>query len=122
MVYNNKLVKEKQMKDKNDYGFYSGGYVFDRLDRHALLVLRKKFPELKNKQLYTAESKVFFERQLCDLDRVRIFTGEVKQTGDNAYYVENIMRKHSTLIAYGFFTFVVAKHNYCELKKGENNE
>ena len=37
------------MKEKNDYGFYSGGYIFDRLDRAALRFVRQAYPELKGK-------------------------------------------------------------------------
>ena len=95
------------MKDRNEYGFYSSGYICDRLNRNAVLRLRKEFPELKNKQLFTTESKVFFDKRLSSLDRVRIFTGEVKQVGNNAYYVENTMRNPSILIAYGFFIITI---------------
>ena len=31
------------MKEKNDYGFYSGGYIFDRLDHTALRAIRKQY-------------------------------------------------------------------------------
>lgn len=99
-----KQKRRDKMKNRNEYGFYSSGYIYDRLNHSAVLNLCKQFPELKDKQLFTTESKVFFIKQLSSLDRVRVFTGEVKQVGNNAYYVENTMRKHSTLIAYGFFT------------------
>ena len=97
------------MKNRNEYGFYSSGYIYDRLNRSAVLNLCKQFPELKNKQLFTADSKIDFANKLSSLDRVRVFTSEVKQVGDNAYYVENTMRKHSTLIAYGFFSITTKR-------------
>jgi len=92
------------MKNRNEYGFYSSGYIYDRLDHSAVLNLCKQFPELKDKQLFTTNAHIVFGKQLSSLDRVRVFTGEVKQVSDNIYYVENTMRKHSTLIANGFFT------------------
>lgn len=95
------------MKNRNEYGFYSSGYIFDRLNRSAVLNLCKQFPELKNKQLFTADSKIDFANKLSSLDRVRIFTSDVDCVGDNIYRIENSMRKHSTLIANGFFTITV---------------
>lgn len=91
------------MKNRNEYGFYSSGYIFDRLNRSAVLNLCKQFPELKNKQLFTADGTIDFANQLSSLDRVRIFTGDVDYVGDNSYRIENAIRKHSTLIARGWF-------------------
>lgn len=91
------------MKNRNEYGFYSSGYIYDRLNHSAVLNLCKQFPELKDKQLFTSESTIDFAKPLSSLDRVRIFTGDVDCVGNNIYRIENAMRKHSTLIARGWF-------------------
>ena len=36
------------MKEKNDYGMMSGAFIFDRMDRAALLYIRKKAHLPKN--------------------------------------------------------------------------
>ena len=107
------------MKNKNDYGFYSGGYIFDRLDRAALNYLRKKWPDLQDKQVYTARSLVWFEHQLCDLNKTKVFLNSWECKDDNTYEINVTLRKVSIAIASGTFTFKVAKHNYCATNKGE---
>lgn len=92
------------MKDKNEYGFYSSAYVYDRLSSTAIMSLKKSFPDMKDKVLFITDCKVFYQRPLCDLDKIRIFTGNITQTGNDSFVVENAMRKHSSLVAYGFFS------------------
>lgn len=109
------------MKNKNDYGFYSGGYIFDRLDRAALNYLRKKWEHLQGKQVYTARSLVWFERQLCSIDKAKVFLNSWECKDDNTYEIGVTLRNVSVEIASGTFIFKVAKHNYCETK-GEIND
>lgn len=106
------------MKEKNDYGFYSGGYIFDRLDRAALRFVRQAYPELKGKQVYTSWSEIKFHKQLCALDNSKVhldccetFEG---MSGDTTYEVAVYLTVPSLRIASAAFWFKVAKHNYCE--------
>lgn len=95
------------MKDKNEYGYYSSGYIYDRLNRNAMLTLKKQFPELKDKEIQTIESRTFFEKRLCGLEKTKVFTSDAKIVGNQSYYVENALRKHSMLIAGGYFYFKI---------------
>lgn len=106
------------MKDRNEYGFYSNGYVFDRLVRTAICNIRKTFPELEKKQINLVRSTTHFVRQFYDLKRIRCFTTDVRKEGEE-YHVDIEIRNHSMLMAYGFFTFLVAKKEHYAITKEE---
>lgn len=108
------------MFNKNVYGFYSGGYIFDRLDRSALYAIRKR-PELKDKQLYTKCADIQFKKQLCDLEDTKVFTSRIDNVGEDEYEIQNVLRKGKMVIAVGCFCFKVAQHNYCETDGGNND-
>lgn len=108
------------MKNKNDYGFYSGGYIFDRLDRIALKVARRE-PLLKNAQLYTQSADIQFKKQLCDLCGTHTRLLGVEWVGNDEYEVQISLWQGTIEIAVAYFNFKVAKHNYCEIK-GEKND
>lgn len=110
------------MKNTNDYGFYSGGYIFDRLDRAALRFAKQKWPELKKTQLYTSWSEIKFHKQLCALEGSKVhldcyetFYGMSGETHEVCVYLT--VPGHR--IASATFWFKVAKHNYCATNKGE---
>ena len=110
------------MKEKNDYGFYSGGYIFDRLDRAALRFALQQWPELKGKQVYTAWSEIKFHKQLCTLENSKVHWDSYETIdGMNGltYEVNVYLTVPGHRIASATFWFKEAKHNYCETQ-GEN--
>ena len=111
------------MKEKNDYGFYSGGYIFDRLDRAALRFVRQAYPELKGKQVYTSWSEIKFHKQLCALNNSKVYLDccetFVGMSGATVYEVNVYLTVPGHRIASATFWFKEAKHNYCETQ-GEN--
>ena len=107
------------MKEKNDYGFYSGGYIFDRLDRTALKAIRKQYGLSPATQLYTANATITFMHQLCDIKKSRCFFGDIEVMGDGSYQISVRLHQAQTCIASATFWFKKAKHNYCETQ-GEN--
>ena len=106
------------MKDKNEYNFYSGGYIFDRLDRAALRFVRQAYPELKGKQVYTSWSEIQFHKQLCTLTNSKVNL-EIIKTINSTYEVQVYLTVPGHRIASATFWFKEAKHNYCEIQ-GEN--
>ena len=84
-------------------------YIFNRLKTNATQGLLLAKPELQRKELSVAECKVFFVEPLRNACGMSLQTGDIKQTGDSAYYVESTMREFGMLVAYGFFYFVVKK-------------
>lgn len=103
------------MQNKNDYGFYSGGYIFDRLDRAALKVARRE-ALLKDKQLYTQSADIQYKKQLCNLNGVHTRLLGVEWVGNDEYEVQIALWQGTTEIAVAYFNFKVATHNYCETK------
>lgn len=102
------------MKDTNKYGFISGGYIFDLLDRKALEAINKKFPYTKDTQLYTSTGNIHYEKQLCDTKNIE--TKPLVYDFNDYYSVIIELWQHNTLIASATFLFEFAKHNYCETK------
>ena len=45
------------MNKLNKYGFISGGWLYDMMDRKALTTLNRVFPLTKDQQIYTAQAK-----------------------------------------------------------------
>lgn len=106
------------MKDRNEYNFYSGGYIFDRLDRAALRFVRQAYPELEGKQVYTSWSEINFHKQLCTLNNSKVHL-ESTETINSTYEVQVYLTVPGHRIASATFWFKEAKHNYCETQ-GEN--
>lgn len=104
------------MQNKNDYGFYSGGYIFDRLDRAALKVARRE-PLLKNAQLYTQTADIQFKKQLCNLSGVHTRLLSICWVGNDEYEVQISLWQGTTEIAVAYFNFKIAKHNHCEIRR-----
>lgn len=109
--------QDEKMKNKNKYGFYSGGYIFDRIDRYALRCLNIAYPTSENEPWYTAHVDVSYLKQLCDLDSSVTFcrTTQFQYTP----YVVSIgveFVQGNTVIAHGLVQFAKAKNNYCKIK------
>lgn len=101
------------MDKTNKYGFISGGYIFDLLDRTALQAINEKYPETASQQVYTTCGHTTYLKQLCDIERTKVVTTKCYEYfGEYRVHVE--LWQGETLIAHGYFTFVQAEHNYCE--------
>lgn len=104
------------MKNTNKYGFYSGGYVFDRVDRYALRVLNNAYPETKDELWFTEHADIHFYKQLCCSDATLLRTIKFEKESDSATVgVELIQGK--TLIARSYVWFSKAKNNFCKIKE-----
>jgi acyl-coenzyme A thioesterase PaaI-like protein len=108
------------MNKTNKYGFVSGGYIFDLLDRAALEKLNLCYPETETQQIYTKESTITYHKQLCDTTDIHcrmvyaIFDAITKE-----YRVGISLMQDKTKIAHARFIFVRADHNYCERKSDD---
>lgn len=105
------------MKEKNDYGMYSGAFIFDVLDRHALKFIKDQAGLTRNAVLVTQQASVSFKRQLCQkkysilchsYNEVQLYTTLYFCTVD-MYDIDH------NLIAGANFTFTLAT-NHCEVK------
>lgn len=104
------------MKNKNKYGFYSGGYIFDLLDRAALDAINKKFNNT-NKFIFTRQAEMDYRKQLCNLIGVKTIVDFVEFDTEHRMYVVGVkLRQIATDIAYGTFYFKQAYKNFCEIK------
>ena len=102
------------MRDKfNKYGFVSGGYIADLMDRLALDKINELFPETKDQQIYTASARITYHKQLCDTTGVASDTGCTKL--DSVTYLAScdLYDHNGVMIASGEFDFVKATHNFC---------
>ena len=112
------------MKETNDYGMYSGGYIFDQMDRAALMFVRywAKLPDdavLVTKRVHNLE----FKRQLCDKYNVTVRCDhyhELKLYSVLYSCYAEVLDNTGKVVASGNFTFTLAT-NHCELK-GEKND
>ena len=108
------------MQELNKYGFYSGGYIFDVLDRVALATINKKYPNTKKQQIYTAHADVFFTKQLCTSEfTIDAYSANtwVDMDGVRKYRVTVVLIADGVQIATAYITFALAKRNYCKVKK-----
>lgn len=108
------------MKETNDYGMYSGGYIFDQMDRAALSYIKRIAGLDDDAVLVTsAADMVRFKRQLCDkynitvrchnFHKIELFS--ILYTCD-AMVLDN----KGQVIAEANFTFTEAT-NYCKIKE-----
>ena len=103
------------MKETNDYGMYSGGSIFDMLDRGALSYIRAE-TGLHNAVLVTAlVTGLQFKRQLCDKYgiTVRCFNfSKTKLVGVLYTCDAELLDSKGNQVAIGRFTFTEAT-NHC---------
>lgn len=105
------------MKEKNDYGMYSGAFIFDVLDRHALKYIKDQAGLAKKAVLVTKSSSISFQRQLCQKKYVVLCRGYSQiHLYDTLYFctVDMYDTDHN-FIAGANFTFTLAT-NHCEVK------
>lgn len=103
------------MKETNDYGMYSGGYIFDQMDRAALDYVRKESG--LNTTIVTKHAQIDFLRQLCD-DNYRVECLEYQQVFKSFYCQAWVRDKDGFPVAHALFQFVEAT-NHCELERKE---
>lgn len=105
------------MKKNNKYGFVSGGYLFDIMDRYAL----EKLIDTKGTGFYfTASANISYQKQCCDHNDLCLQYTHIAEDPvhpDN-YSVNVIAYSPKTKIQYAsaLFLFTRKNHNYCEKK------
>ena len=110
------------MKTTNKYGFVSGGWIFDYMDRAALNCLNVSYPETRNQNFYTAKASVNFLSQVCDTKDISADIRIIPHgKWGKSYSVITYLRQGNIRRAEGVFLFVKAKENKCETK-GKQNE
>ena len=104
------------MDKTNKYGFVSGGYIADILDRAALDAVNQKFHNA-DKLIFTRTAEIDYRKQLCNLRGVKTIVDFVEYDGAHRKYVAGVkLRQIDTDIAYGTFYFKQAFKNFCEIK------
>ena len=105
------------MKEKNDYGMYSGAFIFDVLDRHALKYIKAQAGLSKKAVLVTKSSAISFRRQLCQKKYVVLCRGysETKLYSTLYFCTVDMYDTDHNFIAGANFTFTLAT-NHCEVK------
>ena len=106
------------MKEKNDYGMYSGAFIFDVLDRHALKYIKAQAGLSKKAVLVTQQSAVIFKRQLCQKKYSVLCHSyhAVIQYHSSLYFCRvGMYDPDHNLIADANFAFTLAT-NHCEVK------
>lgn len=104
------------MKNINKYGFYSGGYIADRIDRYALRMLNNSYPETKNELWFTRACDITYKKQLCDTDATYLRTIAFNKMNDSTTVGVELVQG-DTLIAIGYVVFAKAKGDFCKIKK-----
>jgi len=99
------------MKEKNDYGMYSGAFIFDAMDRAALKYVREKANLPKKTVLVTKWAhNVEFRRQVCNKD-FEVHCGNLAVTRAG-FWCTAELGQNGVLCASADFMFCIA-NNYC---------
>ena len=104
------------MQELNKYGFVSGGYIFDLMDKAALAAINKYAPITKDQQIYTKSAKIYYMKQVCDGIKTKTSTHVLFRKGTDTYLVEIHLLANKEVVAKAIFIFKKANHNYCETK------
>ena len=111
------------MQETNDYGMYSGGYIFDQMDRAALEYIRINAKLSDNTVVVTqAVDGLRFKRQLCDKYNVtvRCFDFHKIELFSILYTCKaEVINNKGEIVAEASFTFTEAT-NHCAV--GDSNE
>ena len=112
-----------RMKETNDYGMYSGGYIFDQMDRAALFYIKQEAGLQEDAVIVTQlVDNLRFRRQLCDKYNVSVHCFDYRKTElfTVLYHCKaEVLDNKGEIVAEARFTFTEAT-NHCEI--GENNE
>ena len=111
------------MQETNDYGMYSGGYLFDLMDRAALFYIRQ-FSGLPDDTVLVTKRvhEVEFKRQVCDKYNVTVRCDRYHEI--QLYSVlyscyAEVLDNKGNVCACATFTFTKAT-NHCVV--GDENE
>lgn len=106
------------MKETNDYGMYSGGYIFDQMDRAALQYVKHEAGLPDDAVVVTMAAYVQFKRQLCDKYNmaIRCFDFHETKLYSTLYTCKTeILANMGKVIAEASFTFTPAT-NHCAME------
>lgn len=106
------------MKEKNDYGMYSGGYLFDMMDRAALFYIRHQ-ANLSDKAVLVTKrvDNVEFKRQVCDKYNITVRCDhfhEIRLFSSLYTCYAEVLDHKGNVCASANFTFTLAT-NHCEV-------
>ena len=108
------------MKETNDYGMVSGGYIFDQMDRAALQYVKHEGGLSDSDVIVTmAVDGLRFKRQLCDkyAMAIRCFDFHEIKLYSTLYTCKvEILANMGQVIAEASFTFTQAT-NHCAIKE-----
>ena len=105
------------MKTLNNYGFVSGGYLFDRMDRIAQkAAIKKSF--FRKRYAMTKNAHIEYQKQCCDVRDLRfvVVTPVEKSKRKWVGAVYAMSRTTKTTYATATFEFAYVDKNYCETK------
>ena len=105
------------MEEKNDYGMYSGGYIFDQMDRAALAYVGVEGGVFGKTIVTQAVDNLRFRRQLCDKYNVTVRCFDYCKTElfTVLYHCKaEVLDKKGMVVAEARFTFTEAT-NHCEI-------
>lgn len=106
------------MKETNDYGMYSGGYIFDQMDRAALMYIKHEAALSEDTVIVTqAVDNVRFKRQLCDKYNVTVhcFDFHIIELFSKLYTCKaEVIDNTGSVVAEASFIFTEAT-NHCVL-------
>jgi len=101
----------------NKYGFVSGGYLFDLMDRAALRAINKYAPYTTDEQIYTKTAKVWYLKQVCPDDTLKPNTYLLYRKEPDEYHVEIHLLVDKDVVSRAEFVFKKAKRNHCKVKE-----
>ena len=109
------------MERLNKYGFVSGGYIFDYLDRTALDYLNLEYPKTKTENWFTESADVKFYKQWCD-EEYDTFLGSTMEyykqdKGIAKINVKLFLHNARLIIAEATFVFKRANNDFCRITK-----
>jgi len=108
------------MIETNDYGMYSGGYIFDQMDRAALFYIKQQAGLSENDVIVTMSvDGLRFKRQLCDKYNVtvRCYDFHKIELFSTLYTCKaEVINNKGEIVAEAQFTFTEAT-NHCETKE-----
>ena len=108
------------MIETNDYGMYSGGYIFDQMDRAALFYVKNEAGLSDDTVIVTSfVNELRFKRQLCDKYNitVRCFDYQKTELFTVLYHCKaEVLDNKGMVVAEANFTFTQAT-NHCAIKE-----
>ena len=106
-----------KMIETNDYGMYSGGYIFDQMDRAALFYIRNLSGLPDDAVLVTKRvDELEFKRQVCDKYNITVRCDhyhELKLYSVLYQCYAEVIDNKGNVCASATFTFTEAT-NHCE--------